>query len=149
MSPYATAMQLALLAIAALGYAEADTTQFDLICGGVEAASSGSQWLPKSFAEHIRVDLQRGVFCSDACTGLRRLHRTTATEYALVDASDGGRHWEKKVVARPSSKGEVTSYQWRYGGLNIERSGVCVKAQFSGFPVEAKIDRYPNDPSGL
>jgi len=135
-----------LFALAALGYAEAASTQFDLICGGVEPVSSQKQWRPQPFSEHIRVDLNRRLFCTDTCKSLRRIHRVTETEYALVDAFDGGRHWEKKVVTRPRGRGEATPYQWRYGGQNIERTGVCVKAQFSGFLPAARVDRYPNDP---
>jgi hypothetical protein len=140
-------LMMSLVLAGSLAYGEAGARQFDLICGGVEAAHlGGGRWGPQAFAEHIRVDLDRGLFCSDECKGLRRIHRVTASEYALLDASDGARHWEKKVVARPTRTGEAAAYEWRYEGQNIFRSGTCAVALFSGFPPDAPIGRHVNDP---
>jgi|GEM_PF-6214250 len=121
--------------------------QFDLVCHGDESVFFGAthRWGSEPFVERIHVDLVNGLFCSDSCPQLRRMHRVSATEYALLDASDGARHYEKKVIQRVPTGGEG-AYYWNYEGQNTHREGVCLKASFTPFPAGTPIMRAMNDP---
>lgn len=98
---------------------------FDLICTSSEANKR------QLVEERLRVDLKRRLYCTDTCVNLWRVTSVTPSRIVLREGLEGGRHPTHVSIDLLGGRVRIRAI---IPGQNIDRSGTCSFAPFSGFP---------------
>jgi len=108
---------------------------FNLVCGGTMRTGPLGLALPESggapFAITYRIDLDRQLWCSDACDTTEPIASVLDGQILLREQYDPN---GSRVIAFTPATGRFTDTRIE-GETATLRSGVCEAAPFTGFPV--------------
>lgn len=110
--------------------------QFDLTCSGeVQRRAIGEDGPFVPWTGVIKVDLQAGSFCQDACQMVEQLGRVTP-EVIEIGHREATSHTDLSSVNRRTGQYRRMVTRFEAGGRGTSEiyRGTCEPAPFSGFP---------------
>lgn len=118
--------------------ANANPSQFDLKCTGIEKLYNDGNTPDRPFTRTFHIDLIRGEYCVDACTSMQRIGTVDTLQIVLADENNHAGPLSSYVRKEKVDR-RTGAYEWAL--LDVKRlqhgtaKGTCEAATFTPFPT--------------
>jgi hypothetical protein len=118
--------------------ANANPSQFDLKCTGIEKLYDGGPSPDRPFTRTFHIDLSRGEYCVDACSSMQRVKSVDSLQIVFADDNNHGgpmsMYVKKEKVDRRNGAYELALLDAKVFKHGTAK-GKCEPAPFTPFPT--------------